>query len=114
MPTKTTPKTAPAKRAPRAAKTVAKPASGPRPETLAFAAKVVALRDAKGLAWKEVAAKLGVSYDANGSSLLRRAYTVGGGKTVGVRAAKTAAAKATAARKRPAKATAAKRSTAKA
>lgn len=68
----------------KAAKTVAR---GPSKATLDFAAKVVNLRDAKGLAWSEVAAKLGVPYDHNGSSRLRRAYTLGGGRTVGVRKA---------------------------
>jgi hypothetical protein len=84
MPAKTAPKTAPAK------------TTGPKAETLAFAAKVVSLRDGTktrpGLAWKAVAAKLGVNYDANGSSRLRRAYVVGNGKTNGVRAAKVATA----------------------
>jgi hypothetical protein len=60
---------------------------GPSAETLAFARKVVDLRDKKGLPWKSVASALGVPYDHNGSSRLRRAYTLGNGATVGVRAA---------------------------
>lgn len=87
------PKSAPAKTAkvakPKAAKKAAPAkaavaARGPSKETLAFAAKVVKLRDS-GLAWKTVADRCGVPYTANGSSRLRRAYTIGGGATVGVR-----------------------------
>lgn len=61
---------------------------GPSAETLAFARKVVDLRDKKGLAWKVVADRLKVPYTANGSSRLRRAYTIGGGATVGAKSAK--------------------------
>ena len=86
---KTAPKKATAKKA-TAPKTSAKKATapatrGPSKETVAFAAKVVKLRDS-GLPWKVVAEKVGVPYTANGSSRLRRAYTIGGGATVGVRA----------------------------
>lgn len=92
---KATAKKSPAK-ATRASKaTPPTPTRGPAKETMEFAARVVRLRDRDGLAWKDVAAKLGVRYDHNGSSRLRRAYTLGEGKTVGVRATATAA-KATA------------------
>jgi hypothetical protein len=83
-------------------------ARGPSAATMAFAKKVVALRDKSGLPWAEVAAKLGVPYDHNGSSRLRRAYALGGGATVGARAANAAkraaeAKKASPAKKAPAK-----------
>lgn len=96
--TRTAPKAAPKKAAPSKktapkakAKVTAKKATavtrGPSKETVAFAAKVVKLRDS-GLPWKVVAEKVGVPYTANGSSRLRRAYTIGNGATVGVRSAK--------------------------
>lgn len=75
------------------------------PSTTEFAKRVVRLRDREGLSWKEVAQKLRVPYDQNGSSRLRRAYILGGGKTVGVRAASAPAKKATG-RKATGKATA--------
>jgi hypothetical protein len=93
-------KPAPRKRAPKSPPVETVPASGPRPETLAFAKKVVELRDKKGLAWAEVASAVGVEYGHNGSSRLRRAYALGNGATNGVRAqrAAEAAAKAEAAK----------------
>lgn len=96
--TRTAPKSAPAKRAtakkaaPSKKATPAKKAAttvrGPSKETLAFATKVVKLRDKDGLPWKVVAERVGVPYTANGSSRLRRAYTIGNGQTVGARTAK--------------------------
>jgi hypothetical protein len=106
MATKTAPKTAPKTRASRAAKSAPKtrapkssaaktaPATASRgssAETLAFAAKVVKLRDS-GLAWAVVAERLGVSYETGYSSRLRRAYILGNGATVGVRKAATESA----------------------
>lgn len=70
---------------PKATKAAAPATRGPSAETLAFAKKVVDLRDQKKLAWKDVAAKLDVKYDQNGSSRLRRAYILGNGATVGTR-----------------------------
>lgn len=83
-------------RAAAAPKTVASAprVSGPKAETLAFAAKVVKLRDVDGLSWAEVAEALGVAYDTGYSSRLRRAYVVGNGETNGVQKAKREAAKA--------------------
>lgn len=80
----TTRKATPAKAAP-AKKAPAPTTSGPSKATLEFAAKVVRLRDREGLPWKLVAERLGVPYDHNGSSRLRRAYILGEGRTVGVR-----------------------------
>lgn len=75
------------------------------PSTTEFAKRVVRLRDREGLSWKEVAQKLRVPYDQNGSSRLRRAYILGGGKTVGVRGTATAPAKKATGRKATGKAT---------
>lgn len=101
MARKTTPKAAPvskaARKSPKAtpAKKAATPAqTGPSKATLEFAAKVVRLRDREGLPWKLVAERLGVPYDHNGSSRLRRAYILGEGRTVGVREAAPKAAPA--------------------
>lgn len=86
---RTAPKSAPKKATGRKVAKAAEVATrGPSKETLAFAEKVVKLRDG-GLAWKDVAKKVGVPYTANGSSRLRRAYTIGGGATVGVRSKAT-------------------------
>lgn len=76
----------------KVSKSAAPATPGHSPATVAFAAKVVKLRDS-GLSWEDVASKVGVPYGANGSSRLRRAYTIGGGATVGVR--KNAQPKAT-------------------
>lgn len=87
---KSAPKTAPKSKAP-ARKPKAAPApkkGGHSKETLAFAAKVVKLRDS-GLPWKVVAERTKTPYTANGSSKLRRAYTIGNGATVGVRSKAT-------------------------